>query len=177
MDCSKSEVKRHKAKGVTAALLLMAAALAGCTYSFTGASVPPHLKTIAIPAVEDQSGFGDPTLRDSFTRDLMQQFTSDNTLEISDRANADAVLEGVITDVRDAPAVLEQGENVSARRISVSVRMTFQDLKLRKKVWEKTFTQYGDYPSGGGLAQRKQGVDEAVRKLTEDILNETAAGW
>lgn len=177
MDFNKSKGKGQKAKGVRSALLVFLVLLAGCTYSFTGASVPPHLKTIAIPAVEDQSGFGDPTLRDSFTRDLMQQFTSDNTLEISDRANADAVLEGVITDVRDAPAVLQDGENVSARRISVSVRMTFQDLKLRKKVWEKTFTQYGDYPSGGGLAQRKEGVDEAVRKLTEDILNETVAGW
>ena len=55
--------------------------------------------------------------------------------------------------------------------------MTFQDLKLRKKVWEKSFSNWGNYPSGGGLTQRNDGVIDAVKKLTEDILNETVAGW
>jgi hypothetical protein len=151
--------------------------LAGCTYSFKGGSVPPHLKTIAIPIVEDQSAYGDPTLRDSFTKQLVERFTSDNTLQLTDRNTADSMLEGVVTDVKDAPLVLQGGEQVAKRRITVTVRMTFQDLKLRKKVWEKNFSNWGDYPSGGGLTQRNEGTTEAVRKLTEDILNETVAGW
>ena len=159
------------------AVVLLAAAWCGCSYGFSGGSVPPHLHTIAVPAAEDQSGFGDPALRDAFTKALVQQFTSDNTLEIAERARADCVLEGVIVEVKDVPAVLEQGEKVSQRRINVSVRMTFQDMKLRKKTWEKTFTQWGNYPSGGSLSQRTDGITEAVRKLSEDILNETVAGW
>ncbi len=151
--------------------------LLGCSYSFKGGSVPPHLKTIAIPIAEDQSGYGEPTLRDRLTTQLVQRFINDNTLEMADRNTADAVLEGVITDVKDAPSVVEAGEQVATRRITVTVRVTFQDLKLRKKVWEKDFSSWGDYPSGGGLAQRGEGIQEAVRKLTEDILNETVAGW
>ena len=150
---------------------------AGCPYSFTGASVPPHLKTIAIPIVEDQSGFGDATLRDQFSRQLLQRFVNDATLQPSDRSNADSILEGVITSVKDAPVVVEGGDQVSKRRVSVTAHMTFRDLKLRKKVWEKDFTQWGDYLSGGGLTQRNDGISEALRKITEDILNETVAGW
>lgn len=150
---------------------------AGCPYSFTGASVPPHLKTIALPIAEDQSGYGDPTLRDQFSRELLQRFINDNTLQPADRNSADSILEGVITSVKDAPVVVEAGDQVVKRRITVTVHMTFQDVKLRKKVWEKDFTQWGDYPSGGGLTQRNAGIAEAVRKLTEDILNETVAGW
>jgi len=150
---------------------------AGCPYSFTGASVPPHLKTIAIPIVEDQSGFGDATLRDQFSRQLLQRFVNDATLQPSDRTNADSILEGVITGVKDAPVVVEGGDQVSKRRVSVTAHMTFRDLKLRKKVWEKDFTQWGDYPSGGGPTQRNDGISEALRKITEDILNETVAGW
>ena len=149
----------------------------GCAYSFKGGSVPAHLKTVAIPIAQDQSGYGDPTLRDEFTNQLVQRFTSDNTLQIADRNAADSILECVLVDVKDAPAVVQAGEQVSARRISVTVRVTFQDLKLRKKVWEKDFNGWGDYPSGGGLTQRNEGVKEAVRKLTEDVLNETVAGW
>ena len=149
----------------------------GCTYSFKGGSVPPHLKTIAIPIVEDQSAYGDPTLRDSFTKQLVDRFTNDNTLQLTDRNMADAMLEGVVTEVKDAPLVLQGGEQVAQRRITVTVRMTFQDLKLHKSIWEKSFSNWGDYPSGGGLTQRSEGTADAVKKLTEDILNETVAGW
>ena len=160
--------------------LLLAAALSGCTgcpYSFTGASVPPHLKTIAIPIVEDQSGFGDAALRDQFSQQLLQRFVNDATLQPSDRSNADSILEGVITGVKDVPVVVEGGDQVSKRRVTVSAHVTFRDLKLRKKVWEKDFTQWGDYQSGGGPTQRNGGITEALRKITEDILNETVAGW
>lgn len=160
--------------------LLLAALLpgcAGCPYSFTGASVPAHLKTIAIPIVEDQSGYGDPTLRDQFSQQLLQRFVNDNTLEPADRSTADSILEGVITGVRDAPTVVEGGDQVARRRITVTAHVIFRDLKLRKKMWEKDFTQWGDYSSGGGLTQRNEGIAEAVRKITEDILNETVAGW
>lgn len=150
---------------------------AGCPYSFTGASVPPHLKTIAIPIVEDQSGFGEPTLRDQFTTRLVQRFVNDNTLAVAERNAADSMLEGMIVGVKDAPVVVEGGEQVARRRITISVHIKFQDFKLRKKVWEKDFSNYGDYESGGGLTQRTEGINEAVRKITEDILNETVAGW
>jgi hypothetical protein len=147
----------------------------GCTYSFRGGSVPAHLKTVAIPVVEDQSAYGDPTLRDSFTKQLVDRFTNDNTLQLTDRNTADSMLEGVITDVKDAP--IPAGEQVAQRRITITVRMVYQDLKLHKKLWEKSFNSWGDYPSGGGLTQRNEGTQTAVKKLTEDILNETVAGW
>ena len=149
----------------------------GCTYSFKGGSVPPHLKTLAIPLVEDQSAYGDPALRKSFTDQLVNLFTNDNTLQLTNSNTADCILEGIITDVKDAPSVLQGNEQVAQRRITVKVRMTFQDLKLRKKVWEKEFSNWGDYPSGGGLTQRSEGATDAIRKLTEDILNDTVAGW
>ncbi len=148
----------------------------GC-YSFSGASVPPHLKTVAIPIVDDQSGYGDPTLRELFTSQLEQRFRSDNTLEMSNAASADALLRGVIVSVKDAPAVVAPGEQVTQRRLTVVVHVTFQDLKLHKTVWEKDFSNWGNFPSSGGTTQRTEGLKEAVRKLTEDILNETVSGW
>ncbi len=158
-------------------LPLLALLWAGCLYSFTGASVPAHLRTIAIPVVDDQSTFGEAGLREKFTTSLTAAFTADNSLEVADKTTADCLLEGVITSVTDAPAVVGQGEQVSRRRVTMSVRVVFQDLKLRRKVWEKSFANWGEYDSGGGLSQRVAGLDEAIRKLTEDILLETVSGW
>jgi hypothetical protein len=158
-------------------LLAAACLFAGCVYSFTGASVPPHLKTVAIPLVDDQSGLGEPGLRESFTTELIQLFTSDNSLEIADRGNSDAILEGTILSVSDAPAVVTQGEQVTRRRVTVTARFAFQDMKLRKKMWDKNFSNWGEYDSGGGLSQRQAGLQEALRKIAEDVLLETVAGW
>ncbi len=166
----------HRSRPVVLSVFILML-FAGCSYSFRGGTVPPHLSTIAIPVVNDVSGYGDPSLRELFTQRLTETFITDATLELTDRSTSDAVLEGTIVEVTDAPNVLQGGEQVAQRRITVRVRMVFNDLKLRKEVWNKDFTSYGDYPSGGGLTQRQEGISEAVRKLTEDILNETVAGW
>jgi len=163
----------------TASAVAVAAlvALQGCVYSFTGASVPPHLKTVAIPLIDDQSGFGEAGLREQFTTQLQQLFISDNSLEVADRAGADAILEGAIVSITDAPAVVSQGEQVTRRRITVSCRFSFQDMKLRKKMWDKNFSQWGDYESGGGLSQRSTGIQDALKKIADDVLLETVSGW
>lgn len=162
--------------------IISAIMMPGC-YSFTGASVPPHLKTIGIPLVDDQSGLGEPGLREQFTTALTNLFLNDNSLEVADRRTSDAVLEGTITSVSDAPSSIQKGqeaapEQVSKRRITMSVKVAFQDKKLRRTVWEKTFSEWGDYDTGGGgISQRDAGIQEATRKLTEDILLETVSGW
>jgi hypothetical protein len=149
----------------------------GCPYSFTGASVAKHLKTIAIPLVDDQSGFGEAGLRERFTTELTNLFIGDNSLQVTDKTTADSILEGVITSVSDAPAVVTQGETVTKRRITITVKCAYNDKVKRKKVWEKAFSQWGDYDSGGGLSQREAGLRDAIKKVTEDILLETVSGW
>jgi hypothetical protein len=151
--------------------------LAGCSVSFKGGSVPAHLKTIAIPIVEDQSGFGDATLASTFTQQLTARFVSDNSLRLTDKNSADSELDGVILQISDTPSILQGVETVTARRITIQVHVTFQDSKLRKKIWDKTFSDWGDYASGSTLTKRDDGIQIALQKLEDDILNETVAGW
>lgn len=149
----------------------------GCMYSFTGSSVPSHLKTIAIPLFDDQSGAGEPGLREKLTNKLIDRFRQDNNLEIADKTHADSILEGIITSIPDQPQVVEKGETVTKRRVTVSVKVTYQDMKLKKKIYDKEYSAWGDYLIGGGPAQRQTGIDAAIEKLTEDILIDTVSGW
>jgi hypothetical protein len=156
-------------------LLALAGLLWGCAYSFSGSSVPAHLKTVAVPLFEDQSGFGEPGLKENFTNKLIELFVSDNSLEIADRSNADSIIEGAILSVVDAPSVIAPGEQVSKRRITVMVHVVYQDLKLRKKVWEKDFSYWGEYAVGS--EPRTNALTQATNKIAEDILLETVSGW
>lgn len=152
---------------------------AGCPYSFTGASVPPHIDTIAVPMFDDQSGFGDPQLRERLTAEVTQRFESDGNLRLAERNAADSILEGIITSVRDEISVVEGRATVaSVRRITISVRITWQDIVNREIIFENTVTNWGEYDVGaGGPAQRQEGINEAIRKLSEDILLATIARW
>lgn len=147
---------------------------AGC-YSFTGASVPAHLKTVAIPLFEDVSGFGEPGLREKFTQKVIELFRNDNNLEIGERLTADSIVEGAIIAIIDAPSVIGGNDIVTTRRVTVTVRASFTDMKLRKKVWEKDFSNWGEYSQGQQI--RDVALVDAVNKVAEDILLETVSGW
>jgi hypothetical protein len=174
----KSIFKSHTAKifflFITTAVINFAGC---CVYSFTGASVPQHLKTIAIPIAEDRSGSGEPGLKELLTDQLIQKFINDNTLQVTEKVNADALLECVILPLSDAPAVVSAGENVQARRITINVQVTYKDLVKRKTIFDKKFSNYGDYPSGGTISQRNDAIQTAIDKITEDILLDTVSGW
>ncbi|NUN07732.1 MAG: LptE family protein [Ignavibacteriaceae bacterium] len=149
----------------------------GCPYSFSGASVPPHLKTIAIPFTEDRSGSSEGGLRELFNTQLTQKFINDNNLAISDRTNADAILETAIVSFSDLPAVVTGGETLASRKVSITVQVVYRDLVKKKVIFERQFSNYGDYASGGGLAERTKGIETAVDRITDDILLETVSGW
>ncbi len=150
--------------------------LQGC-YSFTGSSVPPHLKTIGIALFDDQSGSGEPALREKLTNKLIDRFRQDNSLQVADRTRADSIIEGSIVSMPDQPQVVATGETVTKRRLTLTVKVRYQDTKLKKTVFDKEFSAWGDYESGGGPAQRQAGIDAAIDKLAEDILLAAVAGW
>ncbi len=165
-------------KKINTAILFLTFLVAGCHYSFTGASVPPHLKTIAIPIFRDQSGSGEPTLRNDFTNQLIQKFIDDNSLQVTDKSNANALLECTIISLRDAPAIISGGEQVSTRRVTITVRAVYKDLVKRKTVFSKTFSNFGDYKTEGDIPSlREQAIQKAVDLITDDILLAVVSNW
>lgn len=148
-----------------------------CFYSFTGASVPSHLKTIAIPVADDRSGSGEYGLRETFTNELTQKFVEDNNLSVTDRTSANSILECIISSYSDAPSIVTAGETVQTRKITISVSVVFRDLVKRRTVYERTFSNFGEYPASGSTEQRREAIETAIDLITEDILLDTVSGW
>jgi Lipopolysaccharide-assembly len=150
----------------------------GCSsYSFTGASVPAHLKTIAIPIAEDKSPAAIPGLRESLTDNLITKFITDNSLQVTERSTANATLECVITSVTDAPAIVSAGEEITSRRVTINVKVIYKDLVQKKTIFENNFTNHGDYVPGEETNKREDAIAIAVEKLSEDILLAVVSGW
>jgi len=170
----------RRAAGIIAPTLLLAAALlaaGGCSYSFTGSSVPQHLKTIRIGLFDDRTGSGEPALREQVTNQLIDRFRQDNSLDVTDQAAADCELEGAVAAFTDLPTVVTAGEAVQRARITIGIQAMFVDQKLKKTVYEKTFTAWGEYDIGADPTIRRAAITTAIDKATEDILLATVSGW
>lgn len=152
--------------------------LSACNYSFTGASVPSYLKSISIPIFTDRSGSGEFDLSDKLTKQVIQRFIEDNTLAVSDRLNSDALLEGTVVSFNDSPSVVSGGENVTTRRITLTVKVVYKDLVKKKTIFERNFSNYGDYTVTGDITTvRKNAIETAIDKISEDILLGVVSNW
>lgn len=151
--------------------------VAGCSYSFTGSSIPPDMKTIAIPVFDDISGYTEAGLRENLTNLLIQKFIQDNSLQVVDRKYSDTILEGIILSVRDEPFVIAGNEQVNSRRVLIQAKVKFIDQRSKKQYWERSFSQYADYSPDGGTFAKQQAIQKAIENLTEDILISTVSDW
>ncbi len=143
-------------------------------YSFSGSTLPAHLKTVAIPVFEDRTAeFG---ISELITEGLIDQITKDNTLKISDPRNADSVINGIITNIRDEAGTVSLDKEVRDIKIYITVEIQFADLKKRDTIWEDRLTQWGTYEPDS-VDGREEGIREAIDKLVEDIVNNIIAGW
>lgn len=147
-------------------------------YGFRGNNPPAGINSIAVPTFQDVSGFSSPTLAESFTLELKNRIISDNTFRIADKNIADAVLKCTITNVKDEALVISSGENVSRRKITITVNVIFENLKTQKVIWEKNFENYGEYNSSSNtFSDRTEGLNSAVERVSEDILIDLTSNW
>lgn len=143
-------------------------------YSFSSKTTT-HIKTVAIPIFQDQtSEFG---VKEKLTEVVIEEFTRDNTLKISNRRQADSVIEGTILRIDDRAGAFTSAERVEDIKIFITVKVKYEDLKKRKIVWEEEITQWGTFNPDAGPESRNEGIDEALAKIANEILNKSVSGW
>jgi hypothetical protein len=162
-------------KAVSLFLLSQLVLWSGCgTYSFTGA-VPGDIKSIAIPLFENQTAeFG---IQETITDALVAGFQREGILKVTDESRADAILHGTILRIDDTPNTYTASEQVSEYRFQITCEIVLENARTGESLWKQTFNDWGNYPYTGSLADRQTGIDEALRKLTEDILNRIVSNW
>ena len=148
--------------GLIWALFLL---LSGCGYySFSGATVPEHIGTIAIPQVEDNSISTFAGLDEQMTQLLIQRFVRQTrlSLEPSDD-NADALLQVEITRYVNAPTSVSGDERATRNRVTITVNVLGMMLLGRLGA---AFATAASYAVMGFalwvLAKKKVGIDASI---------------
>ncbi|MBN1929778.1 MAG: hypothetical protein JW764_09585 [Chlorobiaceae bacterium] len=156
---------------------LLAVMLQGC-YSFTGASLPAHLRTVAVPLFDDASQAGIAEFRERSTRRLVSRIEGQSDLVIEpDPSRADAVLKGLILSYADEPSQLGgSSERAVTNRITIVLKADFDDAVRREKLFSQTFVGFADYPAGNYAAQQ-EAIDSAIDMAVDELFNRMISNW
>jgi len=156
-------------------LLLTEAVFLQCGfYSFSG-SLPPHLKTVAVPLFENRTA--EFALAEDLTDAVLREFTRDNSLKIGERGSADVLVEGAVLSIEDRAGAFDATEQVEDFKVYLTVQVLCTEQTKRQKFREERITQWGSFDPNLGPDSRKDGLIEAMAKISQEILNKTVAGW
>ncbi|MFH0757519.1 MAG: LptE family protein [Bacteroidota bacterium] len=147
------------------------------SYSFTGASISPEVKTISINNFPNKAMLVVPTLSRNLTEALQNYFTSQTNLILVDR-NGDLTLEGSITGYAVQPQAISGNEVAQLNRLTITVQVKFTNKFDEKQNFESNFSRYLDYPSSQNLISVQDNlIAEINDQLVQDIFNKAVVNW
>ena len=165
-------------KRLVICVLLALPILSACgIYSFTGTSIEPDVKTITIDYFDYKALKVNPTLSNDLTEALKDQFRKLTRLEQVDM-DGDLEISGEVTGYDVRAAAITADEVAAQNRLTVSVKIKFENRKYPEDNLEQSFSAYEDYDSMQSLEAVESTLCESiVKKLIEDIFNATVAQW
>jgi hypothetical protein len=156
---------------------LLALALGGCKYSFTGASVQPDVKTFSLPQFDNIAGVVNPTLANRITETLRDRFQQQSRLNLVPR-NGDLVLSGTVTEYAVSPIAPTAGQQAARNRLTIRCKVSFENTKYPDQNWEQTFENFADFENATPLPSVEGTlVAEITDKIVQDIVNKALSDW
>lgn len=165
-----------RAGGVWLSLLALLAT--GCGYS-TSSRTAKGIKSIAVPFFENQTA--EPALEITVTESIIQNLVEDNTLKVTGEDRADAILQGQIVEFLNRPFSFDANLNAQEYRVDISVKVTLTNRESGDAIWRNlVFKGQGTYFLDVGEGEGntfEEAVDQAVKIITNEILNKTTQDW
>ena len=163
--------------------MLAAAALcwlvSGCGYTASPALLPPHLKTVAIPVFEN--GTTEARLEEEITNAVILRFVQDNHLKVVDEKSANSVIRGKVTQFKDAVFGFTNQATSNEYRVTIAVEVTFKDMVKNRELWSGEIVKTANYYVVDVPGQKAQteldGRQEAINKISDEILSRSVEGW
>jgi outer membrane lipopolysaccharide assembly protein LptE/RlpB len=148
--------------------------LTGCGYQMTGKEthVPSGLNSVAIPTFKNRTY--EPGVEIQFTQAFLREFILDRRVNVVDRAQADSIMEGIITDFRIYSVAYDQSGLAVEYQTTVVLDVTLKD-RMGKVLWEeKNFfeTQWFRASSASVLVNEanKQAAIQSIGRLVAERL-------
>ena len=153
---------------------------AGCTggYSFTGASIPPGAKTIAVATFPNNAPTVNPQLSQKLSDELRNMFSGQTSLSVLTSGDGDMAVSGEIVGYDTRASALSSSDEVSMNRLTITIKVHFVNNIDHDADFDQQFSRYRDYPASQDFSTVEAGLmSEIVTELCEDVFNKAVVNW
>lgn len=160
----------NKLFGLAAFLLI-----SGCGYHLvgTGTTLPPHLKTIAIPVFDNTSS--QPNIDRDITNAIRQSFVNDGRLKVVSTHEADLVMKGLLTSYTLQAASFTTQDVAREYWVQLEGSIDVQDRVKKKRFLKQNFTTKWDFQTDADVinseAARQLALKDAYRVLGNRLVS------
>jgi len=146
-------------------------------YSFTGASISPDVKTVSVQYFPNRAATIQPTLSQVFTERLKDYFLEQTNLSL-EADGGDLNFSGEIVKYEVKPIAIQANEQAAQNRLTISVKVKFENGKDESKNFDQQFSRYNDFPSDTNLVSIENTlIEQITNELAEDIFNKAVVNW
>ena len=160
-------------------LIFVLGIIASCkmNYSFTGASIPENVKTISVQTFQNFAPLANVNLTQTISEDLKDKFISQTNFELV-VDEGDLQFEGSITGYRVIPVAIQGDQTAALNRLTITVKVKFENTKDEKQNFETSFSRYADFDSSKNLSEVEDALISDINdQLTQDIFNKAVSNW
>ena len=158
--------------------LLLSSLLVSCgIYSFTGASIPSEAKTVSVQYFNNKAATVQPSLSQVFTERLKDMFLEQTNLTLSEN-ESDLSFSGYISKYQIKPMAIKANETAGKNRLTIAVKVTYNNSLDSENNFEHTFSRYRDYDSEQNISDIENTlIEEITNELSEDVFNKAFVNW
>ncbi len=172
---------KNSYKGTTLLILLCSTLLSSCgIYSFTGTTISPDIKTIAIENFENPTGEGPANLTQVVTTSFKNYYRRNSNLTIL-QEEGDLQLEGQIVSFTVTPAAIEregQEDIASLNRLTLGIQIRFTNKVNPEEDFDQLFSITKDFNRERDVTQLSPvEIEEMADRLVTEVFNKTVANW
>jgi hypothetical protein len=174
-----NKVLYHLNRIVLFALLCAGFTLSGCkiSYSFSGASISPEVKTYSVQYFQNRASLVQPGLSQSLTNALMDKCRSQTDLKFLNGIG-DVNFEGEISDYNTRPLTVAADARAATNRFTITVKVKFTNAIDPTLSFDQAFSRYEDYDSNLDLSSVERELSEKIiEMIVEDIFNQAFVNW
>lgn len=149
----------------------------GCSYSFTGASISPTVKSISVNYLPNNAPLVQPALSRKLTEAIRDKFTSQSGLSLVS-SNGDLTIEGEITGYSTEPVAITGDQQGALQRLKITINIRFTNKQDPKQDFETTFSRFQDYDATRRLSEVEETLIDIINEeLAQDIFNKAVVNW
>jgi outer membrane lipopolysaccharide assembly protein LptE/RlpB len=148
-------------------LLLLAVLLGGCGYTVHG-TLPSHINTVAVPIFRNRTP--EPAIESLITRAVVEAFSTNGRLKVVGSGQADAILDGEITNYNVSSIAFDRDANVRQYRLLVTVNLRMRDVRRNTVLFQQSgVSEQADFRVQNAVSQTISREETALRAAAVDI--------